>query len=161
MLHIGCADAPYTRERGEDLLHKRLSKITNNLWGIDLSSEGCEILTEMGFDNIIHGDISDLHSYLKNEEFDIVLAGEVIEHLNNPGLFLQNISKIMASGADLLITTVNSPSIKQIIFAVMRKEKVHPDHNYYFSYYTLKHFIRKEWFNPERCILLSCLCKLG
>ena len=144
ILHIGCADVPYTIHRGNDLLHKKLEKITSELWGIDLSLDGCSILRKMGFKNIINGDIYKCSNDLKKEKFDIILAGEVIEHTNNAGAFLEGIANSMAKNTELILTTVNTASIMQFIFAVMRKEKIHPDHNYYFSYYTLKHFLAKH-----------------
>lgn len=148
VLHVGCADTPYTLQREDDLLHRRISKITDQLWGIDLSIEGCSLLRKMGFDHIITGDINELAHELKKEAFDIIIAGETIEHTYNAGAFLDGIVKTMENHTELLLTTVNTPSTKQIIFAVMRKEKVHPDHNYYFSYHTLKHFFEKCGLSP-------------
>jgi len=143
VLHIGCADAPYTTQRGDYLLHTRLGKVTDRLWGIDLSPEGCSLLGKLGFNNILEGEISTYTQELIKENFDIILAGEVIEHTENPGSFLKDIAKVMTSNTVLLLTTVNTPSITSLIFSLMRKEKVHPDHNYYFSYYTINHFMKK------------------
>jgi predicted TPR repeat methyltransferase len=113
------------------------------LWGIDNSEEGVRILHHRSFHHIIHGDVEQMAPELRKEKFDIILAGEIIEHLANPGLFLQCISSIMDGGTELVLTTPNAPSVKGFLFSIMRQEKVHPDHNYYFSYRTLKQLLEK------------------
>jgi len=148
ILHVGCADYPYTLQRGEALLHKRLSSITDQLWGIDLCAEGCSLLKKMGFGKIIEGDIVEFAKDFKKEKFDIILAGEVIEHTANASDFLKGIAKSMSKSTELILTTINTPSLMSFFFSVANKEKVHPDHNYYFSYYTMKHFIEKCGFIP-------------
>lgn len=150
ILHIGCCDFPYTVIRGENLLHLKLSKVTknDNLWGIDTSEQGCSLLRDMEFDHILCGSTDQFISELENQSFDIILAGEVIEHVDNPGHFLNSITPIMKNNTELIITTVNATSIYNFIYALIRKEKVHPDHNFYFSFCTIKHLMEKCDLNP-------------
>ena len=145
ILHLGCADFPFTAQRGDQLLHRKLSQVTDPelLWGLETSQEGAQLLREMGFDNIIHCNAEQMDLGLQGEEFDMILAGEIIEHVANPGMFLDSISKIMSSKTELLLTTVNAFSFKSFLFSLMRKEKVHEDHNYYFSYRTLIQLFQK------------------
>ena len=72
VLHLGCADMPYTMHRGNDLLHKQLSRVTgpDMLWGLDYSAEGVRLLREMGFENVIQGDVEHLDQELKEMNFD-------------------------------------------------------------------------------------------
>jgi SAM-dependent methyltransferase len=44
---------------------------------------------------------------LKNNCIDIFFGGEVIEHIENPLFFLQEIQRVMKPGGDLIITTPN------------------------------------------------------
>ena len=127
------------------MLHQRLLGVTGpeRLWGIDSSEEGVRLLRGMGFDHVILGDGEALPAGLKGEAFDVLLAGEIIEHLANPGRFLQSLTSIMSGGTELLLTTYNASSFKQFVHAMLREEKVHPDHNYYFSYRTLKQLLEK------------------
>lgn len=145
VLHLGCADMPYTVARGEDLLHHKLAKVTNPdmLWGIDTSAEGIHILQEWGFGHLFCADVEEMSSELRDEAFDIILAGEIIEHLANPGRFLQSLVSIMGSSTELILTTPNATSFKGFLTSLLRQEKVHPDHNYYFSYRTLKQLTAK------------------
>jgi len=145
ILHLGCADAPYTLDRGDRLLHKLLAEVTpaEKLWGVDLDEKGVGFLREMGFDKILHGDCESLAEELLAERFDIILAGEIIEHVGNPVNFLSSIRGVMADNSELMLTTVNATGVKGFTHALTGVEKVHPDHNYYFSYHTLRQLFTK------------------
>ena len=151
VLHLGCADVPYTLHRGERLLHKLLAEVTSpdKLWGIDLDEKGVGLLREMGFGNVLHGDCEQMAEALKQESFDVVLAGEIIEHVENPGLFLGSIRSIMVPTTELLLTTPNASALKNFLHAMLGEEKVHEDHNYYFSYRTLKQLLERTGFSCE------------
>lgn len=144
VLHLGCADVPFTLQRGENLLHYQLARVTppHKLWGLDLSKEGVNILQQKGH-NVIHGDVEQLGRELKEQDFDVILAGEIIEHLSNPGLFLKSLTSVMNRNTELVLTTVNASPIKGFLRTMMRRERVHPDHNYYFSYRTIQQLLEK------------------
>jgi SAM-dependent methyltransferase len=42
------------------------------------------------------------------KKFDVIIAGDVIEHVNNQGLFLQNIQRHLREDGTLIITTPNA-----------------------------------------------------
>ena len=50
----------------------------------------------------------------------------------------------MKPETELLLTTINAFSVKTFIRAMLGQEKVHTDHNYYFSFYTLKQLMEKH-----------------
>lgn len=146
VLHLGCTDSPLTSLRGDQLLHVQLSRVTaeENLWGLDQDAEGLAILRTLGFRNLVEENAeSDLES-LRRRNFEIVLAGEILEHLDNPGNFLAQMRSILTPGAELLLTTVNATSVKGFVHSLLRREKVHPDHNYYFSYRTVQQLLEKH-----------------
>ncbi|MBI5765990.1 methyltransferase domain-containing protein, partial [Candidatus Falkowbacteria bacterium] len=51
----------------------------------------------------------ELEKFIKNnnERFDLIIATELIEHLNNPLDFLENCKKILKDGGKIIITTPN------------------------------------------------------
>jgi len=143
VLHLGCADYPFTSVRGDQLLHKRLDTVAGDLWGMDVSDEGITALKDLGFEQVIAGDSEQLDEFFKPGQFDVIVAGEIIEHLGAPAHFLKSIKMIMDSSTELILTTINAFSFKSIAHSFLRKEKVHEDHNYYFSYYTLDQLLKK------------------
>ncbi|MGX9727505.1 MAG: class I SAM-dependent methyltransferase [Candidatus Electronema sp. VV] len=54
---------------------------------------------------IIYGDMEQLNL---GKTFDIAIAGDVIEHVSNQGLFLDNIHRHLCSNGKLVITTPNA-----------------------------------------------------
>ncbi len=160
VLHLGCVDQGYLSERfarGE-LMHQRLANVSKELWGVDLDEEGIEFLRKRGFDNLLVGDICALQDMesIRNRFFDTIVASEVMEHLQNPGLFLETVRRFMEPGkTELIITVPNAFRIDTLIWLFHRVEYVHPDHHYWFSYYTATHFLLKNGFRVEEVYVYS------
>src|SRR5919106_5297133 len=112
VLHLGCTNWPYTTEAIENdmLLHLHLAKIADDLYGFDFDQEGLDILESHGVKNLFRVDVEKLEEVPLDTKFDVIIAGEMIEHLNNPGIFLQGIKRFMNDETDLVITTVNAYS---------------------------------------------------
>lgn len=151
VLHLGCTNYPYTREAIDSdlLLHFELEKITSELYGFDADQPGIDILTTHGSRNIYRADAEHLEDVEIDRKFDVIVAGEMIEHLNNPGLFLEGIKRFMSPGSKLLITTINAYSGMRFVIYGLRGykgklEPVHPDHVAYYSYSTLKLMIERH-----------------
>ena len=150
VLHLGCTDYPYTKKSIENnmLLHFRLEKEAKELYGFDFDQKGIDILRDAGGKNLFRADLEHLEDVELNETFDVIIAGEMIEHLSNPGLFLQGIQRFMNKDTILLITTVNAYcGMRFGIYALRGKgginEPVHPDHIAYFSYSTLSLLVKR------------------
>lgn len=151
VLHLGCTDWPYTEaalEAGTQL-HFTLSDVAGELWGFDADKEGLDFFKTKGFENLYYADLEKLDEVELNETFDVIIAGEMIEHLSNPGLFLQGIKRFMREDTNLIITTINAYCGMRFFYYALRgkggiQEPVHPDHVYYFSYSTLRHLVDRE-----------------
>ncbi len=151
VLHLGCTNFPYTRESiaNEMLLHFELEKVASELYGFDFDQEGLDILKEAGGKNLFRADLQKLCEVGLSETFDVIIAGEMIEHLSNPGLFLQGIKRFMNSESNLVITTINAYcAMRFMIYGLRgkggRNEPVHPDHVAYYSYKTLSLILERE-----------------
>src|SRR5688572_3215860 len=110
VLHLGCTNYPYTTEAIENnqLLHFELESIASELFGIDFDQQGIDVLERHGSTNIFRADLERLHESPLDDRFDVIVAGEIIEHLDNPGLFLQGIKRFMTEETVLVVTTVNA-----------------------------------------------------
>jgi SAM-dependent methyltransferase len=151
VLHLGCTNYPYTMEslKNNDLLHFRLAEISGELYGFDFDQKGLDILTESGTKNLYMADLENLDKVDLNETFDVIVAGEMIEHLSNVGLFLKGIKRFMNNDTKLIITTINAYGALRFAIYGLRgkggeKEFVHPDHVAYYSYSTLKLVVSRE-----------------
>ncbi len=138
VLHFGCTDWPIFNPNNN--LHIQLSKITNSIDGFDIDKEGIQELKKY-----VDQDYYSDYKQLPNKKYDVCLIPETIEHVDNVAEFLVNISKINAS--KFYITAPNCFSKIRLKNYKIEKdhffEVVHPDHNSWFSPYTLKNQIEK------------------
>ena len=102
------------------LLHFDLEKTAKELYGFDFDHEGIDILERYGTKNLFQADLEKLEDVKLDETFDVIIAGEMIEHLNNPGLFLQGIQRFMNAETSLVITTINAYSAFRFLIYGLR-----------------------------------------
>lgn len=145
VLHLGCADAPNTRQGllKNMLLHQRISDVAKKVYGIDISEDGIRTLSEYGFENVICADLEELAENPFGVIFDVVVAGELIEHIGNVGKSLENIKHFMDANSVCIITVPNAFSIRRFIRAVIGKEFIHEGHLYYYSVATITHICQQ------------------
>lgn len=151
VLHLGCTNYPYTKNSiaNKMLLHFEMAKVAKELYGFDGDQAGIDILEKAGIENLFRVDLENLAEVQLDETFEVILAGEMIEHLSNPGLFLKGIRRFMNSDTQLVITTVNTYcAFRFLIYAIRGKggenEPVHPDHVAYYSFRTLNLILERE-----------------
>lgn len=116
VLDMGCVHHSYKTALalGDDWLHKRLKDVSKSIVGIDILGEDARKLNAMGF-NIIE---ANAESFNLNRTFDVIVAGDLIEHLSNIGLFLARVEKHMHSNSICIITTPNPFNIEQSMRAI-------------------------------------------
>lgn len=138
VIHFGCTDWPIFNP--ENNLHIKLAKYAKSIDGFDLDKPGIENLRQY----VDQEYFSDYES-LPLKQYDICLIPETIEHVNNVEEFIRNVSKINAN--KFLITAPNCLSAaRRANYHIDNDsfiEVVHPDHNSWFSPYTLKNVIEK------------------
>lgn len=151
VLHLGCTNWPYTQDSIDNdmLLHNELDKTASELFGFDFDQEGIDVLENAGTKNLFRADLEKLDNVDLSEKFEVIIAGEMIEHLNNPGLFLKGIQRFMTPETKLVITTINAYAAHRFaVYGLMGKkgvnEPVHPDHVAYYSFKTLKLVVERS-----------------
>ncbi len=151
VLHLGCTNWPYTAASLADgsLLHLRLAEVAAELWGLDGDRAGLDLLAAHGVGRLLCADLERLEPVEPPAAFDVVVAGEVLEHLSNPGLFLTGIRRFMSAETRLVLTTVNAYcGMRAVTYALRgrggRAEPVHPDHVAYYSYSTLRRLVARH-----------------
>jgi len=143
ILHIGCADYPATLEKIENgtLLHSKITSVAKDCIGIDLSSEGLEVLMKNGISNVRYLDAEEIGALGK--KFDLILAGDVVEHMTNPAGLLKAAAECLQEDGDLIISTPNTFSFNIIRYFLKGMEPTHFEHCHYFSVKTLAELCRR------------------
>ncbi len=151
ILHLGATDSPVTESAIEHgrFLHTRLMETAAEVVGMDLDAAMVDWLaTQHGITNIRIGNIEVPAEYPAGP-FDLVVAGEIFEHLNNPGAALTALRAVLTGDERLIISVPNAYSIKGLFRALAGHEWIHPDHVLHHSASTLNTLLRRHGFEPE------------
>jgi 2-polyprenyl-3-methyl-5-hydroxy-6-metoxy-1,4-benzoquinol methylase len=96
-------------------LHNFIIKNSKEVWGLDIDKDRIHKLREKGY-NVIYDDVQKLENLAKlNKKFDVIIAGELIEHLESPDVFLDDIKKFLNENGILILTTPNMFSLRYIV----------------------------------------------
>lgn len=140
------------REDDPNWPHGVLKKITPHVYGVDLELPA----GYRGNSSYAEGSAE---AFEFDMSFDVVFAGDLIEHLSNPGLFLERVLAQLRSGGKLILTTPNAFNLFNIAEKLTKREPtVNPDHTFYFNSKTLLKLLEK---NGLRAREVSFLYTLG
>ncbi len=150
LLDLGCAgDGGLADKR--NWLHDYLRVSASTTLGLDSDARKIEQLAQDGYD-VVHGDAS---AFSLPERFDVIVAAELIEHLSNPGLFLDCVSRHLTAGGELIVTTPNATSL--IFFLqtlVLGREIDNPFHVALYTQTKLKNLLERHGFEVIRSVFL-------
>lgn len=141
VLHLGAVDYNNGAYCG---LHRALMNVADTVIGIDIDNVGIERARAEGIQNIFYGNLEDLGRVNIQEEFDVIAASGVIEHLSNPGLFLDGVKRFFSPRTEMVIETPNAFSVHRFILALLNLEYVHSEHVFYFSLVTLRSLLERH-----------------
>jgi 2-polyprenyl-3-methyl-5-hydroxy-6-metoxy-1,4-benzoquinol methylase len=103
VLDLGCVDHNENNWKSRYWLHKAIKLSAESVRGLDYYSEGVEKLRGLGFD-VVEGDAQ---SFKFDSAFDVVTAGDLIEHLPNLDGFFKSINGALDIDGKVVITTPN------------------------------------------------------
>lgn len=145
VLDLGCFDETATiKENSGNYLFEEVSKVASLHIGVDNSklipAEG--IYFKNG-SKIILGSVYDLDKIeeLKSYNFDVVIAGELIEHLPNTLDFFTSLKQLFP-GKTLICSTPNTTSFSNMLLSHFSRESCHIDHLQVYSYKSLNTLCR-------------------
>lgn len=158
VLHLGCVDRSFLGEKlsADRWLHKKLVDVGQNVVGLDNDDEGIEKLREIHPDmKFIVANVEELEEIGYQEEIDLIIGGEIIEHLANVGNFLTKIQLLMSPDTILILTTPNAFRYQNMILSFFKRESIHADHNYWFSWNSLKTVLNKFGLHIEKTLVAN------
>ena len=126
-----------------------------NVKGVEISGPQTVYCRKQGLD------VSNLpleENHFSDNTFDVVLASHVIEHLNNPLAFAEEIKRILKPNGCFFVTTPNIAGFQSRIFGSRWRSAIF-DHLYLFSGRTLRKLLEKAGFTVERAKTWGGLAK--
>ncbi|MBC7095438.1 methyltransferase domain-containing protein [Thermococcus sp.] len=151
VVHIGFVDYPFTEQRLKTggLFHLKLKTVAKNTLGVDVDKESIDTYIRItGDSNVLWASVYDLFEYKDLfREYEVFLMPEVIEHLDKPGLALENLYSVMPDNSLLVITTPNALKFNNFILSLAGVEAIHPDHVVLYTPYTLVNLVTRKGFD--------------
>lgn len=159
VVHVGFADTgcELTHRSQDQWLHSTLAASAREIVGLDISPEAVEAARSEGFEAYcVDCTGPEEVAKLDLEPFDLVVAGEILEHLEAPGPFLHAMRQLSGPDGQLVLTTPNALRPQNVLLALGRREWVHPDHVLTFTPRTLTVLLeRSGWRIDEFCTYLQ------
>ncbi len=142
IVHLGCADhinLIQTKIEKNIWLHKRLTDVSDKCLGIDINDKAIKyIKDELNYKNIICADITQPIPEILSGDWDYIVLGEILEHIDDPVAFLKKINNEYNKNIRKLIITVpNAFCWNNFKNLHKHKELINTDHRYWFTPFTL------------------------
>jgi SAM-dependent methyltransferase len=147
VIHVGFVDEhllPGHLAAG-NWLHARMAEVASSLVGLDIAEDSVAWAREEGSEvYCVDAQMPEQVEALGLEAADVVVAGEVIEHLDSPGPFLLAMHLLVRPGGRLVVTTPNAYRPLNSLVPVSGSELVHPDHTAWHSPHTLRNLLERS-----------------
>lgn len=140
VLDIGCTNG-YHRK---DWIHRQIVEVAGNTIGLDIEVSRIEEMQAEGF-QVMEGNATDFNI---SKTFDVIHAGELIEHLDNFHGFLSSCHKHLNDDGLLIITTPNALRITNFLYSLTGRLLVNAEHTCWFCETTLSTLLTRNHFTP-------------
>lgn len=154
VLHLGFIQHDLYEEKikQDDWLHSKIVKVAKSLVGFDYLKNDVKLIKNKYGYEVYYADVMNLEEVNLEKKFDIIVCGELIEHIENPGLMLDGIKRFMNIDTKLIITTPNpwmTDRINLINSGVTEETWLNKEHVSWYSYQTLKQLLERKEFEEE------------
>ena len=159
VLDVGCAAHSAVRESADNSwLHKHLARSARSILGLDILEAEVGELRRRGY-NMIVGDATKV---TLGEKFDFVVAGELVEHLDNPAAFLRNMAAHLNEDGRLVLTTPHVFFAYHVIesFLWTPAQRWNAEHVAWYCPFTLGNLLRRNGLEVESCYYFTRSAKL-
>ena len=155
VLHLGCCDhPPLIRQRIAEnrWLHGRLTAVAGRCLGVDIDAEAVAIVRDqLGRADVLCADLSESvpPEVQAGKPWDLLVAGEIVEHLDNPVLFLAGLRQnLKGLCPEIMVTAPNAFRQANFRHVLSDLEHVNTDHRYWFTAFTLAKVLTRAGFTP-------------
>ena len=140
VLDIGCVKHDWKQHSRSDWIHGLIVEHSREAIGIDISEEGVAELANRGYTI----QMANAEDFYLETDFDVLFAGELIEHLENLKGFLNSCKKHMRADSKLIITTPNSFGIVYFVARLLGINFVNSEHTCWFDEQTLEQLLNRH-----------------
>lgn len=121
-------------------IHDQLKAKAKRVYGLDIEFDSAKFTPPL----YIKANAED---FSLPEPVDVVFAGDLIEHLSNPGLFLESAKRNLSAGGRLIVSTPNTFNLFNLVEKLTKNEPtVNKEHTFYFNRKTLDTLFTRHQF---------------
>jgi 2-polyprenyl-3-methyl-5-hydroxy-6-metoxy-1,4-benzoquinol methylase len=142
VLDLGCVQHNPRNYKSKFWLHEAIRLVSKSVVGVDIYKEGVDYLNKLEkYDIHCHN----AESFDLGQKFDVVVAGDIIEHLEDLKGFFNSIKKHMHHDSILLISTPNPFYFMNIIKSVVNSDvQVNKEHTLWMCPKTLQQLLNRN-----------------
>ena len=153
VLDVGCVQHTWEQShRNPNWLHKKIREVSASCVGVDYLTHDVERLNELGYD-MVAGDV------LRDQPpgtFEVVVLGDLIEHLENPLRLLEYAAAALEPAGRVLVTTPNATYLGQFVMVVARQRPaINPEHVMIFDPFTFRNLIERSPLEVKELLWLA------
>lgn len=151
VLHVGCCDhieiIEEKRKKGI-WLHDLLCAASAFCAGIDIDAASVDYVRKLGFPDVYCADVTQgLPRPLAQGQFDVVVVGEVVEHVDAPVSFLRGIREAISSPHMVVVSVPNAFFLENFENAICGVERINTDHRFWFTPYTISKILSQAGYH--------------
>jgi SAM-dependent methyltransferase len=140
VLDLGCVRHSIEETEKPGWLHGAIRAEARSVVGVDYLSDAVARLRGRGFDVVC----ANVETMELGDRFEVIVAGDLIEHLNNFGQFLERVRAHLADGGIALVTTPNPVNPLRFWSVLLRGEAgANPEHTCWFTEEVLRQLVAR------------------
>ena len=147
VLDIGVVQHAIDKFENSTWLHRALCIKANKIVGLDIDKEGVESLVDRGFDVVC----ANAQDFDLGKQFEVIIAGDLIEHLDNPGGFLECVKTHLRPDGIFAVSTPNPFWWKTFLHVLIKGNSCpHPEHTCWYCEKTLTQLLDRHGLSVTR-----------
>jgi SAM-dependent methyltransferase len=153
VLDIGCVNHDPAKQGKSGWVHEDIRKVAKETVGMDILEEAAADLNKRGY-NIITADIS--KPVKLEKKFDVIFAGNIIEHLSNFEGFWKNITGLLKDKGVILVATPNPFYMDQYFYSAFKgRVLINPEHTCWIDPVAMGQLAGRFGFDVDKVFWLS------
>lgn len=131
-------------------LHEYITREAKETTGIEIDPKRAKVLQKMGYQI----SVADVCNFNLNKKFDVVVAGDLIEHLTNFNGFIESVHQHLKEDGFFILNTPNLHSINILLRGLLGRIKLSSEHTCGFNGQLLRQLLGKytDYFELQKLV---------
>lgn len=145
ILDLGAVQHDLAKTNDDAWLHEHLVERFDRVIGVDILAHEVHALNQQGYE-MMQADVTSMNL---DVTADTVVAGELIEHVANPGLMLERASAHLKDGGKVVLTTPNPWAFVHLRRLLTRTHSINDEHVGWYGPVVLRQLLNRYGFAIE------------